>query len=103
MIVRGVHVELPITSHHLKKNDDNRDIIVSITREGATYVGADRVALDKLGAAVQEEKRRYPDKGVFLKADQRLDYGQARRVMNAIHAAGIDDVQLGTEEATHQP
>ena len=99
MIARGVHVELPITSHHSKKNDDNRDIVVSITRAGAVYVGADLVPLDKVGAAIQEEKRRHPDKGVFLKADQGLEYGQARRVMNAIHAAGVDDVQLGTEEA----
>ena len=40
------------------------------------------------------------DKGVFLKADQRISYGQARRVMDVLHEAGIDDVQLGTEEAT---
>jgi biopolymer transport protein TolR len=101
MIARGVHVDLPITSHHAKKNDDNKDIIVSITNEGAVYVDADRVPLDKLGAAIEEEKRRHPEKGVFLKADQRLQYGQARRAMDAIHGAGVEDVQLGTEEASH--
>ena len=83
-----------------KKNDDNRDIVVSITREGTVYVGADRTPIDKLGDAVAQEKRRYPGKGVFLKADERLDYGQARRVMDAIHGAGVEDVQLGTDEAT---
>jgi biopolymer transport protein TolR len=103
MIVRGVHVDLPVTRYHAKKNDDNKDIVVSITREGAVYVNADRVPVEKLGVAVQEEKRRYPDKGVFLKADQRLDYGQARRVMDAIHGAGVEDVQLGTEEAGAGP
>ena len=103
MIVRGVHVELPVTLHHTKKNDDNKDIVVSITRGGDVYVGGDRVALDKLGATVQEEKRRRPEKEVFLRADQHLEYGQARRVMDAIHGAGIEDVQLGTEEAKPQP
>ena len=106
MIARGVDVKLPITTHHSKKNDDNRDIVVSIARDAqagngagtAIYVGADRVPLDRLGATIQEEKRRYPDKGIFLKADERLDYGQARQVMDAIHGAGIEDVQLGTEE-----
>ena len=102
MIARGVDVRLPVTSHHDKKNDDNRDVVVSISREGATYVGADRIPLDRLGAAVQEEKRRHPDKGIFLKADERLSYGQARQVMDAIHAAGVEDVQLGTEEASHE-
>ena len=99
MIARGVDVQLPVTSHHAKKNDDNRDIVVSITREGTVYVGADRTPMEKLGAAVEQEKRRHPDKGIFLKADERLDYGQARRAMDAIHAAGIEDVQLGTDEA----
>jgi biopolymer transport protein TolR len=99
MIVRGVNVELPVTSHHAKKNDDNKDIIVSINRTGDVYVNADRVPLDKLTPAIQEEKRRYADKGVFLKADNRINYGQARQVMEAIHGAGVEDVQLGTEEA----
>ncbi len=49
---------------------------------------------------IEEEKRRHPEKGVFLKADARLEYGQARRVMDAIHAAGVEDVQLGTDEAS---
>ena len=96
MIARGVDVQLPVTSHHAKKNDDNRDIVVSITRDGTVYVGADRTPVDKLGDAVAQEKRRHPDKGIFLKADERLDYGQARRVMDAIHGAGVEDVQLGT-------
>jgi biopolymer transport protein ExbD/biopolymer transport protein TolR len=100
MIARGVDVQLPATTHHAKKNDDNRDVIVSVTRDGAVYVGPDRTPLDKLGAAVEEEKRRHPEKGVFLKADARLEYGQARRVMDAIHAAGVEDVQLGTDEVS---
>jgi biopolymer transport protein TolR len=101
MIARGVEVKLPLTSHHTKKNDDNRDLVVSITHDGTIYVGADRTTLDKLGDAVAQEKRRHPDKGIFLKADERLDYGQARRVMDAIHAAGVEDVQLGTDEAAN--
>ena len=63
MIVRGVSVDLPITSHHDRKNDDNKDLIVSINSSGDVYVNADKVAIDKLTASVQEERRRYPDKG----------------------------------------
>ena len=98
MIVRGVSVDLPITSHHDRKNDDNKDLIVSINAGGDIYVNEDKVALSKLAAAVQEERRRFPDKGVFVKADQRIHYGLARTVMEAIHQAGVEDVQLGTEE-----
>ena len=103
MIVRGVSVDLPVTSHHDRKNDDNKDLIVSINASGDLYVNADTIAIEKLTASVQEERRRHPDKGVFLKADHRIKYGVARSAMEAIHRAGIEDVQLGTEEPKETP
>jgi len=42
MIVRGVSVDLPITSHHDRKNDANKDLIVSINSSGDVYVNAER-------------------------------------------------------------
>jgi biopolymer transport protein TolR len=98
MLSKGVNVDLPITQHHDKRTDDNRDIIVAITQAGEVYLGSDRVALDGLGDAVANERRRHPGKTIFLKGDTRLEFGVARRVMEALHRAGIGDVQLGTEE-----
>jgi biopolymer transport protein TolR len=98
MIARGVAVELPITAHHDKKADDNKDLVVSVTAAGDVYLGADRIPLERLTTAVQEERRRSPDKGIFLKADHRARYGAARAAMEAIHRAGVEDVQIGTDE-----
>jgi biopolymer transport protein TolR len=98
MLSKGVNVDLPVTDHHDKRNDDNRDIIVAITQRGEIYVGSDQVSLDALGGAVAAERRRHPEKTIFLKGDTRLEYGAARRVMEAIHSVGIADIQLGTEE-----
>jgi biopolymer transport protein TolR len=98
MIARGVAVELPITTHHDKKSDDNKDLIVSVTAGGDIYLGADKIALDRLTTAVAEERRRNPDKGIFLKADHRARYGAARATMEAIHRAGVEDIQIGTDE-----
>ncbi len=98
MIVRGVSVDLPITSHHDRKNDDNKDLIVSINSAGDVYVNADKMPIESLTAAVQEELRRHPEHGVFLKADHRVRYGTARATMEAIHRAGVEDIQIGTDE-----
>jgi biopolymer transport protein ExbD/biopolymer transport protein TolR len=98
MIARGVPVELPITTNHEKKADDNKDLVVSVTADGDVYLGADKIALDRLTAAVRDERRRNPDKGIFLKADHRARYGVARRAMEAVHRAGVEDVQIGTDE-----
>jgi biopolymer transport protein TolR len=99
MLSKGVNVDLPVTKHHDKRNDDNRDVVVAITHRGEIYVGGDRVPVERLGEIVAAERRRHPDKGIFLKGDARLGYGQARRVMEALHGAGIEQIQLGTEEA----
>ena len=98
MLSKGVNVDLPVTDHHDKRNDDNRDIIVAITQRGEIYLGQDPVGLEVLGTAVAAERRRHPDKQIFLKGDTRIEYGTARRVMEAIHRAGVADMQLGTEE-----
>ena len=98
MIARGVAIELPVTAHHDKKADDNKDLIVSITAAGEIYLGADKIPIERLTTAVQEERRRTPEKGIFLKADHRARYGAARAAMEAIHRAGVEDVQLGTDD-----
>jgi biopolymer transport protein ExbD/biopolymer transport protein TolR len=103
MLSKGVNVDLPITEHHDKRTDDNRDVVVAVTHLGQIFVGSAEVSLERLGETVAAERRRHPDKGIFLKGDARIDYGKARRIMEALHAAGIEQVQLGTEESSKMP
>jgi biopolymer transport protein TolR len=102
MLSKGVNVDLPLTDHHDKRNDDNRDIVVAITQRGEVYLGPAAVGLEALGGAVAAERQRHPDKQIFLKGDTRIEYGTARRVMEAIHRAGVADIQLGTEERSNE-
>jgi len=98
MLSKGINVDLPVTQHHEKRGDDNRDIVVAITRTGDVYVGSDRVPVEGVEEAVAAQRRRYPEKTLFLKGDSAVDFGRARRVMEALHRAGADQLQLGTEE-----
>jgi len=98
MLVRGVAVKLPATLHHDKKSDDGKDIIVSVTSGGDVYVDRDKVPLERVPETVEEAKRRHPEKGIYLKADTLCRYGDVREVMEAVHKANIEDIQLGTDE-----
>ena len=99
MIASGVAVDLPRTSNHARKPDDGKDIIVSVTKEEKVYVGRNLVPRrEDLGNVLLAEKRRFPDKSIFLKGDTRAPYGAVRLALNAMHEAKIDDVVLGTEE-----
>jgi len=99
LIASGVAVDLPRTAHHGRKPDDGMDVIVAVTADKRLFLGATRVAsAAELASAVVLEKRRAPQKGIFLKADARAPYGAVREVMEALHEAEIQDVVLGTEE-----
>jgi biopolymer transport protein TolR len=99
LIASGVAVDLPRTQHHARKPDDGKDIIVSVTKEEKVYVGRNLVPRpEDLGNVLTAEKRRFPDKSIFLKGDTRAPYGAVRVALQAMHEAKIDDVVLGTEE-----
>lgn len=101
MIASGVAVDLPRTAHHGKKPDAGKDIIVSVTWDKRIYLGPRLIPqVADLTRAVTEEKRRFPQKTVFLKGDSRASYGRVREIMQALQGTGLEDVVLGTEELT---
>jgi biopolymer transport protein TolR len=104
MIASGIAVDLPKTTYHARKPDDGRDIIVSITQERRVYVGTTRVERSEdLERVVDAERRRFPDKSIFLKGDARAPFGAVKKVMQLLHGMDIDDIVVGTEELQKAP
>ena len=99
LIASGVTVDLPRTANHSRKADDGKDIIISVTADKRIFMSGRPVpdARD-ITRLVEEERRRHPEKSPFVKADVRTPYGAVRGVMEAVNKAGLDDVQLGTDE-----
>jgi len=102
MIASGVQVDLPKTVNHFKKPDDGKDIIISVTKEKTVYMMANAVRKEDIPRRVEEERRKQPEKTVFVKGDSRTTYGAVREVMELVHKAGIEDVMLGTEDVKQQ-
>jgi biopolymer transport protein TolR len=99
LIASGVAVDLPRTVHHQRKPDDGKDIIIAVTSDKRMYLGTTRMGgVEDLTRAVLVERRKAPDKTVFVKGDARAPYGLVRRVMEALNDADIHDIILGTEE-----
>jgi len=98
MIAGGVQVQLPRTENHSKKPDDGKDIIISVTAEKRVYANGRPYDIKALPGYVEDQKRRYPEKTVFVKGDQRVTYGTVRDVMEALHKTGLEDIMLGTDE-----
>jgi len=104
LIASGVAVDLPQTLHHSKKPDDGKDIVISVTSDKRVYMGSRLLRQPSdVARVVADERRRFPEKTVFLKGDRRAPYGAVREVVEVLRTTGIDDVVLGTEELTVVP
>jgi biopolymer transport protein ExbD len=99
LIASGVAVDLPRTAHHARKADEGKDIIISVTQGKLIYLGATRVAKpEDLVTMVTAERRKFPEKTLFLKGDARAPFGAIRELTEALRSADITDIILGTEE-----
>jgi biopolymer transport protein TolR len=98
MISGGVQVDLPRTANHAKKPDDGKDIIISVTQAKQVFFAGKPVTVKDVARIIEDEKRRFPEKTIFLKGDSRATYGSVRDVMEQINKTGVEDIMLGTEE-----
>jgi biopolymer transport protein TolR len=99
IISQGMPVELPRTTHHERKPDDGKDLLLSITKEGQVYLRANPVAVRDLAPLVAEERRRSPGRALYLQGDGDGRFRTVREVLEALHiGANLDEVQLRTEE-----
>ena len=98
MLQRGIDVLLPLTDHHADKKDTGEQIMISVRRDGAIFMGRDAVDIKLLEARLRRLLQRLPAPPVFVKGDRRLTFKPMRQVLEACHRTGATSVSLATEE-----
>ena len=76
-------------------------IIVAVTRSGEVFLspGNSRVALDEMSGQVSDLLTGRLDRTVYVRADSRSKYQAVEEVVDALRAAGVDQLGLITEQA----
>ncbi|RLB55426.1 MAG: biopolymer transporter ExbD [Deltaproteobacteria bacterium] len=105
MLQRGRAVQLPVVDQPEKQSDEGKDLVVSVeyVKRGASfsynlYLGESPVDKNSLRTRLVDELRKDPAREIYLKGDQRLNYGSVREVMQICHEAGFQQVKLAVEE-----
>jgi biopolymer transport protein TolR len=104
MLNNKVNVDLPrVAAATVMENANKEDaIVVAVTRDGKTYLGADRVSLNDLGTRVADliaaKKDPAADKTVYMRADNRANYGNVMDAIDAVRTAGVSQLGLLTEK-----
>jgi biopolymer transport protein ExbD/biopolymer transport protein TolR len=103
MLNNKVNVDLPVvTAATIMDNANKEDAItVAVTRDGRVFLGGDMVALSDLGTKVAalEEKKTDPaaDKSVYMRNDERANYGKVMDTIDALRTAGVSQINLLTD------
>jgi biopolymer transport protein ExbD/biopolymer transport protein TolR len=106
MLQKGISVDLAkVTNPEQMPDADKEDaLLVSITRDGKVYFGTDQIPdVDILTTKVKDRLANKPDKRVYVKADMRSRFGGVVRVVDAVRAAGVDDLGLLTDQRKTTP
>jgi biopolymer transport protein TolR len=100
MLNNKVNVDLPkADAAKVMENANKEDaIVVAVTRDGKTYLGADRVTVDELGTKISAKLENKIDKEVYLRADVRANYGKVMDAVDGIRTAGVSELGLLTEK-----
>jgi biopolymer transport protein ExbD/biopolymer transport protein TolR len=100
MLSKGVPIDLVKTRNPIAMQAADRTdaVLVSVTRDGKTYLGRDQIAADQLAPKVKDMLSNRTDKECFLKADTRAKYQVVLDVVQNLQAAGVDQLGLLTEQ-----
>ena len=91
----GVSLELPEGNEQLGNPDEF--ILLSIQKDGRHYLNDDYLQPEIVLEKVRAKLAATPNKTVYVRGDQALNYGVIMNLINKLKEAGITEVSLVTE------
>ena len=101
LLTAGVEIKLPKANAQALSQQDNKPLEIALDAKGAIFLGDTKVRLDELDAklhAIAGETA--ADRKVYLKADEKLDWGKVAGVMSAIRTSGFTNIGLIMDSTT---
>ena len=88
-------VENPTNMPDADKEDA---IVVAVTRDGAVYLGPNKVDPSELGSLVRDKLQDKTDKMIYIRADERAQYKVVEDAIDDVRTAGVEEVGLLTQK-----
>jgi biopolymer transport protein TolR len=101
IIQQGVQVNLPQVRTSAMTGSEE-PLVVSIAKNGRTYLNDNAVTLTELGQKLRAIKQLQPDKQVSLRADQDVRYGVVMKTIAEIKQAGIEKLGMVTRPPSEE-
>ena len=100
ILYQGVDVNLPKTSSEPIPQKSQKNIIVTVDKEGKIFIEKEQITLRELRVRAKNISRQSGNKEkeeIFLRADELASYGVVMMVMSEIKNGGLEKVNLITD------
>jgi biopolymer transport protein ExbD len=98
---KGIAVNLPKASSSATL-DRKEEVALTVTDNGALYWNKDQIPVESLPGRLQSLKASQPDPRIFIKGDEKAEFGKAIAVLDAVRLAGITRVAIETGKPEEQ-
>lgn len=95
MMQGGVDIALP--SAEVKPLEPKNGLVVTIDRRGQIFVDDTQLTFEEFSGSIKALSDRKGAGGVFVRADEGVDYGTVIKLIAAMKARGITEVGLVAE------
>lgn len=105
MLQKGMDVQLPTTDDPDKKPESAKQRLISVKWETPPkyFIDTKWFPPEEFQKTLDELYQRSPTTELVIKADQRLTYGEVKKVMRMTKDAGFEDVGLIAEKKQKAP
>jgi biopolymer transport protein ExbD len=96
LLAVGVPLDLP-KSRATTLTEPKKPVIISLNREGAVFIGNERVAADDLEQRLVMLATDDPTRIVYVRGDQSISYARLMEALGMVNRAGFSRVSLLAE------
>jgi biopolymer transport protein ExbD len=98
MLQKGIQVDLPRAQNYRQMPDDEKEdaVEIAVTRDGKIFLKTTPITMDEVTPKVKDLISSRLDKTVYIRSDARAKYGDVVKVVDAVRAAGVDQLGLIT-------
>ena len=101
-VEQKLDVQVPVVSSAQPLTDTPDDVKLRISREGTIAYNDDIIDLAEVKDRLRAARRNYPEQGVMIRADGRVEHQKVAEVMSACHAAGIGRILFSVREVADE-
>ena len=102
MLHQGIDVQLPKASKRVFNEQEQTRYIITVTKDLKVFLNQSQIPIEQLNFKLRQLKNTQNVNSIFLKADERVQYGDVIKIIDEIKKAGIDTIGMVTEEESEK-